>query len=791
MPVINPSVIDSWTELTKVKPAAVGDIIELQSYYAGNKYGGGKFVARAGSAADDGGTICPVAGASFYWERIIQDANNLDVTHFGAVRDGKTDCATAVLRMIAWCDKKGAPFNNIGCQFPAGRFSIGNIDLSAKERSSFRFVGKPVLFGYFPSTIIYLDGNAKLGEDSTVTGPAPSAPALLVNARKTEVGNLIIDGRTDITPNDRGFLKNVTPGGEFVHASYWRAQNVGGIVFDLLDTLDTRFEEFYVTNCQHSVIRNYWSGQAWGKWDHTTAVELSNFNIQNCRGPHPVLDMPRCTQSHLTNGWIEHCDNPGDFSNGGWVIDGLSVEDCKNPFEMTGAMISSRAINLQSGSSIEYNNPAISEFRPYERGRVQQESHGIRSFGSLAYNYLHSNLRFKNDTAAPQWILVGTYRSVEINDQIKFRVSGSGDNGGVSLLSTPGSDNFGGGQIEVSLRRPNVKDARQEGAATVTGKCPVSDIAFDRPWENDVSIYIQLPPNSGWVNCFIETTAHSRFTNGTPFFWTYKGTIVSDDDFAKLKPYRPRSAMTLGTMNHGIGIMEDGSFSLKTRPLTSDGKLVINLNGIYHTVPVEKAPFYSDCFMRTAPLSGRALDNGLGGLFDGKWGNWGVNGGANTKDGVLSLIQKSKCSVGMDTTLTDVEVQFKLLTGPANVTDALSTSFEFRRSNWNADTTAYVLSFLGKDSDGFNKLALFRRDVKADKTFTLTKLNTNDIRCSDNQVLKVNASGKMIRLYADSALLTSVEDDVIETGTYVGFGMWDNNRGMTITDFKVSQDVKK
>jgi len=777
MPVINPSVIDSWTELAKSNPVQPGDTIELQSYYAGNKYGGGTFVARTGSALDDGGTICRVVGTNFYWERIIHDANRLDVTHFGAIRDGKTDCAEACRRMVAWGDKKGSPFTNIGIQFPAGEFSVTNLDFSVadKERGLFRFVGNPVLFGYFGTTRLYLDGDEKL-------------PALLVKARKVEIGNLILHGRNDTKPNKRGFFKNIVTAGQFIHASFWRAECVGGVLFDLLDTLDTRFEEFYATKCQDSLIRNRWSNAENGSWYHTTAIELSNFNIQNHGGDNPALDIPKCTQSFIKNGWIEHCNNPGTLVNGQWLIDGLSLEGNKLPFDLSYAQIISRGINIQSGSSILYDNPNVAEDQPYERGRLQQEAYGTRQYGSMAYNYLHSNIRFRNDSDKPVWVCVGTWRVVDPNDVTKFRVVGAhGTDGGSGLNSQYGSDNFGGGQIEMSLRRHPVNGKRQEGSATVTGTCPVADIAIERPWDNDLTLYIQLPANCGWVNCYLETTAHSRFTNGTPFFWTYKGNVMDDAEFTKLSVYRPRNAMAIGTMKHGLAVMEDGTFNLQTRDLTSDGKLVVNLNGTYYKLPVEKAAFFSDCFMRTAALSGRALDNGLGGLFEAKWGNWGVNGGANTKDGVLSLIQKSKCSVGMDTTLTDVEVQFKLLTGPANVTDVLSTSFEFRRLNWNADSSAYVLSFLGKDSDGLNKLALFRRDTNADKTFTLTKLNTTDIRCSDNQVLKVNIKGSMIRLFADAALLTSVEDAVIDKGTYVTFGMWDNNRGMTVTDFKVSQ----
>nr|MBA2814745.1 amylovoran biosynthesis protein AmsF [Candidatus Pantoea persica] len=45
----------------------------------------------------------------------------------------------------------------------------------------------------------------------------------------------------------------------------------------------------------------------------------------------PGFNLPRCGQSIIDNGWIEHCDYPGDISNGQWIVDALSIEDCKKP----------------------------------------------------------------------------------------------------------------------------------------------------------------------------------------------------------------------------------------------------------------------------------------------------------------------------------------------------------------------------------------------------------------------------------------------------------------------------
>lgn len=64
-------------------------------------------------------------------------------------------------------------------------------------------------------------------------------------------------------------------------------------------------------------------------WDHITAIELSNFNVQYGYDKN-MPDLPRATQSLIRNGWIEHTEFPGDLSNGQWEIEALSLENNTN-----------------------------------------------------------------------------------------------------------------------------------------------------------------------------------------------------------------------------------------------------------------------------------------------------------------------------------------------------------------------------------------------------------------------------------------------------------------------------
>lgn len=81
--------VASYAALKTVIPERSGQRILLASYYANGTTGGGEFVARAGTATDDGGTICvPTGSSTWYWQRV--GVVDFDVTWFGAIGDSNT-----------------------------------------------------------------------------------------------------------------------------------------------------------------------------------------------------------------------------------------------------------------------------------------------------------------------------------------------------------------------------------------------------------------------------------------------------------------------------------------------------------------------------------------------------------------------------------------------------------------------------------------------------------------------------------------------------------------------------
>lgn len=93
--------VASYAALKNITPDSAGQRILLASYYANGIAGGGEFVSVAGTAVDDGGTICvPTGTTSYYWQRVFKK----DVVNpfaFGAKAQPNVDDSDAFRRMLA------------------------------------------------------------------------------------------------------------------------------------------------------------------------------------------------------------------------------------------------------------------------------------------------------------------------------------------------------------------------------------------------------------------------------------------------------------------------------------------------------------------------------------------------------------------------------------------------------------------------------------------------------------------------------------------------------------------
>lgn len=573
--------VQSVAELRALKPTKEGARVSLRGWNAGSTSGGGEFIGHINvpwqnARKDDGGVIFTSA-KDWYWERVVNDVQDLNIVHFGALQGttADVDCAGAFLSMFNWSQSQGG---YLPVRFPAGNFYLSKFEKTT-EFARLRVCGTGnAYYGYFGTTTLYSNTDAK--ENDILFS---------VNTRWVEFSNIIFDGRsTDTAPNLKGFYKNIIAGGQYFRVSCMRWTQVGGNVIDMLDALDTKMDQWYASKCTGDVIKGYWSGRAAGVWDHMTAVELTNFNVQNCR-KGKVLNLPRCTQSFIYNGWIEHCDNPGDLSNGGWIIDGLQIEDCKgSPLKLTFARIVTKILGLQSGSSVSYeieegDKEWLSE---YERGRVNIEPQGVFIDGVLEANITSSRYRMSNNTANGKWFCIGRFFTPKKGDSWEINLVGCGN----SLSVSQGMDDIdsvrqGGGN---TIIRMQAKDGGHQATMEPRGSSPIQAARIFTSGTNYTTVYVQLKQYTYNIIPIITATGLTHFEAGVCLYWRpdfsevknlddgtdYFTTLVTDATKQKLADIQEQ--WSIGRQA-GVGASGDGELILKGK--TEKGYLRVKING--------------------------------------------------------------------------------------------------------------------------------------------------------------------------------------------------------------------
>lgn len=564
--------IPSVSVLRQTRPLFGGAKIKLKSWHSGHEVGGGEFVGSLEAAEDDGGVILS-SGADFHWRRVVEDYNRLTLFDFGAIDDGETDSAPAIKAMYQWSQKAN---QQICIQFPAGTFFVSPCDLSQQTMRFFRISGAMVNFGYFPATTIVSNGST----DSVFK----------VNARRVEISNLQFNGRTDERANEQGFFDNLCVGGQYFRGACLRFVRVGGTALSLMDTLDCKIDQWYALRCSGDVVKSVWSNTPKGKWDHSTAIELSNFNAQYCT-VGKVLNLQRCGQSLIHNGWIEHSEFPGDISNGQWIIDALSLETCKNPLIAHNSRLNMRQINLQAGSWIDNSQGKGAWLSAFERGSTRVESYGVAVDGSMKYNYLTSRFRIENHSAQARWYELGNIHTPNVGDSWEIEVFGQSQfsNGSdTKALMNMIGDRHTGGKAIISLQR---KVHGFEASWCIEGSSPISDVVYTTLQDSDTRVLVKLAPWLGSAGIMMKTTARDRFTTGQCARFDSRMEPAEPPKGEKVHAAVRRFSLHNGLA--GIGANEQGDLLVESRHLdatqvetsVAEGFISLVINGQQVAVP--------------------------------------------------------------------------------------------------------------------------------------------------------------------------------------------------------------
>ena len=474
--------VSSFSKLRQLTPTRAGQRVLLASWnedtqpYGQSSFGGGEFIAMSGTSTDDGGFIAKVSD-TWYWKR-VKDANLATVLDFGAIPDGVTDCHDAIVNMYNWAQSKTIRYYRAipSINFVAGDFYFSSIDLSGEGVQHFILKGPEVDYGYHAETNIISDRT--------------DSPMLKIAARTVEISGFNVNGQNDYNPNNQGFLDNTSiTGGTFYRISNMWWQNFGGLLLNINDTLDTKIDQWYAEKCNGGGFKIGYDNSTSGNWDHPTAVELTNFNIQSSTGK-PFFQAPRCLQSIIRNGWIEKSYG-GDLTDGHWYVECLSVENCQDY-----GTLSFKNSRL---TEVNTNQVASNVLRGYEQSSAWQTSFqpgqsyinpfGITTLGSLGAAWQTTPYFIVNNTANDGWYNIG-----------KLWLESSGDNFLIECLGEQGFNNAqtesnqtynaGYGIAKINLKKQSNFYIR--GSWFSEGTSAVQDVAIIGGSNSSAQVYVYV-----------------------------------------------------------------------------------------------------------------------------------------------------------------------------------------------------------------------------------------------------------------------------------------------------------
>ena len=564
-------------QLRATEPSTAGEVASVLEYTQGTKMGGGVFIYDASdtTTADDGGLNFVTAGRK-RWKRVLFDYNAVTVVDFGAVADGKTDCVEAVKRMFAWSQRV---LPSAGIRFTAGVFSMSTFDISATEINRFKVTGASVNFGYFPTTTLVFNWETK----------PRGLHFFKVKARYAEVSGFVVKGMSSNSGEDGGtafnkvgFFANTITGGQFLRVSSMEFRYLGGRALDLIDTLDCKIDQFYARGCQDSIVYARWSDQAQGAWDHSTAIELSNFNLQGGT-LKPVLDLPRCTQSFIRNGWIEHSEFAGDLTNGQWVIEGLAIESTANPLKLgyCRATIIQKSIHNQS-AGFDYSTDGIEPWALLaegDRGVMEISDWGAIIQGSLNYDVITSQHHMDNRKDADQWFYVGEFNFSGSSTQIHVRIVGTAQYLSQSETQVDFSNRTPEGAANIYLQARDNADSI--GSWHSEGSSPVVKVHISGQGAR-TKLYVKIAAYTGFSIALVETNGKDRYQAGLCFIFRKSFTACSAEESRTLD-----AAKVVAFEQHWIGNKDVGFGYNNNKELLLHGptfeKAVQNPDGSWRT----------------------------------------------------------------------------------------------------------------------------------------------------------------------------------------------------------------
>ena len=556
--------------LRATEPEHDGQRVFVREYGIGTGHGGGTFVYWESdtTSADDGGYIIVTKGGR-RWRRDCTP-EMLNVTHYGAVMDGVTDDMPAVKRMHF--GMQGQSGNSVGIRTPAGDIALSStFDISGEaEQAVFRFRGPDVEYGAVPLTRVHF-------VDTTST-----TPVFQVNARRMEISGLHIIGKGTVTP----FYKNVCPAGQYIRVKSFRCNDTGGLVFNVQDTIDTKFDQIYCSKASGGFLRAGWSNTEKGGWNHSTAIEITNSNFSS-NTTVDVLQLIRCGQSLMYNVWFSNNEYTYDISQGGWILNTVIMENSTYPAKTKWAKTVEFNCRYAQGATID---DTLSGYTPdmdngkslppsvtnaMDQGRTSITATGASMRSGFATYFNYSDTVLKNSNNAETWFYVGRMVLPTLGHTAIVRFAGAAGWETTSTpITRPGSTNFGGGEarLYIEMKKPNeATTSAIEAHWHGEGGTPVKEIRIVHSWQT-IHIYVRVAQYARATSVFIDANSIPRMNSGAPFYFVPSNSQLSNiDEITNNKVVPKRWAINCGTYGgNGFGMdMDSGNLLLDSSNIQS------------------------------------------------------------------------------------------------------------------------------------------------------------------------------------------------------------------------------
>jgi len=602
--------VASFDKLRTLQPDYDGQVVRLRSYNAGKKRGGGLFVGFSGTQKDDGGFLA--AGTGFYWHRMDLDLSKLTLDDFGAFADGVTDDQPAVKRMYEFtlsafarlltgatgtgADMVGGRVVQMAVKFAPGTYLVKPGDYTKYGKKVWDGASDA---GQNPSGY-YAAGEFKLEGPPTPSGRQISVKIIsdktsnyvfLLNHRRLTVHGISFDGQQtveqdqttkmltgatsyddypNLLSNQQGFLKNQCPAGQYATLTSINISNNGGPGFALQDTLDTTISQMFSSKNAAPVVQSGWSdplNQFYGKWDHSTAIKITDCNFQS--GMAPALWIPRCGQSIMDNVWFEHSYCPFDINNGQWTLSTVCIEDCiKNGVAYNAKILlttesvpTGNKVDMESGPTSDAwgsykKNPdgtdITSWINGYETGYAVFQNHGSYLNHPLRYKWLSGCVRGTNNVNSNLWVNVGSFTTTAVGGMWEIEVMTSGylsvANAPLNVIAdrTPG-------KAVIMVQRSGGSDPKVTWHQV--GNSAVNAVKYTKPYNTVVGqLWIQIGTYTGEYSITVKGTGDTRREAGQPSMFTIAGNTQTATPTGTVDAIA-RFSMTNGKA--GIGAQDD------------------------------------------------------------------------------------------------------------------------------------------------------------------------------------------------------------------------------------------